>query len=225
MCPYKVSLNIKFEGFSSKKMISGIPKMPKSWPAIVHIFNEVWCPSLIPSKILTKMILIPKNWNPMKSIQVIIRTPSTHDRVPKFINKRVKNSGKKNKYWNSAKPGTYIMCPHKVSLNIKFEGSSWKIDWKKWPAIMRIHMYLMRYDAHIQSHPRSSLKWYIYTEEIRWKELEFKTADGRTDEQGESSIPPPPSGGYNNICEPDLNVRHLHHYTCAMRNISQLKKI
>ena len=25
---------------------------------------------------------------------------------------------------------TYIMCPHKVSINIKFEGSSWKIDSK-----------------------------------------------------------------------------------------------
>ena len=24
--------------------------------------------------------------------------------------------------------------------------------------------------------------------------------------------------------EPDLNVKHLHHYTCALRNISQTKK-
>ena len=24
--------------------------------------------------------------------------------------------------------------------------------------------------------------------------------------------------------EPDLNVKHLHHYTCALSNISQTKK-
>ena len=30
------------------------------------------------------------------------------------------------KYWNSAKPGTYIMCPHKVSYHTKLEGSSCK---------------------------------------------------------------------------------------------------
>ena len=34
----------------------------------------------------------------------------------------------KYKYWNAAKSGTYIMCVHEVSLYIKFEGSSWKMD-------------------------------------------------------------------------------------------------
>ena len=29
---------------------------------------------------------------------------------------------------------------------------------------------------------------------------------------------------YVGLTEPDLNVRHLHHYTCAISNISQIKK-
>ena len=66
----------------------------------------------------------------MKTIQVIIRTASTHDRAPRFINKSVKKIQEKYQYWHLAKPGTYIMCPYTVSIDIKFEGSSWKIDFK-----------------------------------------------------------------------------------------------
>ena len=44
--------------------------------------------------------------------------------------RKVQKIWKKYKYWKSAKPGTYIMCPHKVSWNIKFEGSRWKIDFR-----------------------------------------------------------------------------------------------
>ena len=36
----------------------------------------------------------------------------------------------KYKYRNVAKPWTYIMCPHKVSLHTKFEGSWWKIKFR-----------------------------------------------------------------------------------------------
>ena len=82
----------------------------------------------------------------------------------------------KYKYYNFAIPGTYIMCHHKVSINLKFEGSSWKIDFRK---------YLMRYDAHLQSHPRSWPKWYIYPK--NWNPMktiqviiQTPTADGRT---------------------------------------------
>ena len=60
----------------------------------------------------------------MKTIQVIVRTPRTHDWAHRFINKSVKHGGK-YKYWN-----IYITCPYKVSLNIEFEGSSWKIDFR-----------------------------------------------------------------------------------------------
>ena len=36
---------------------------------------------------------IKKNGNPINKIQVIIRTPSSHERAPRFIKKSVKNSG------------------------------------------------------------------------------------------------------------------------------------
>ena len=65
----------------------------------------------------------------MKTIQVIAQTPSTHHQAPRFIKKSVKIQ-EKYKYLNSAKPQTNIMFPHKVSLNVKFEGSSWKIDFR-----------------------------------------------------------------------------------------------
>ena len=42
--------------------------------------------------------------------------------------RKVSKIGEKYKYWNSAEPGTDIMCPYKVSLDIKFEGSSLKND-------------------------------------------------------------------------------------------------
>ena len=62
----------------------------------MRIFNEVWCPSSIPSKILTQVINITKNkWNPIKTIQVIFPTPNTHDRAPRFIKKSVKKFGNK----------------------------------------------------------------------------------------------------------------------------------
>ena len=58
------------------------------------------------------------------------------------------------------------MCPYEVSLNIKFEGSSWTINFRNAKMLnshdQPLYAYLMRYDAHIQSHPRSSPKWYIY---------------------------------------------------------------
>ena len=62
-------------------------------------------------------------------MKVIVRTPSTHDRAPMFIEQSVKIP-EKYKYWNSAQHGTIIMWTHKVSLNIKFEGSSWTIDFR-----------------------------------------------------------------------------------------------
>ena len=34
------------------------------------------------------------HWNPIKTSKVIVRTPNTHERAPRFIKKGVKNSGK-----------------------------------------------------------------------------------------------------------------------------------
>ena len=100
------------------------------------------------------------------------------------------------------------MCPHKVSLNIKFEGSNWKNDSRNAKKLPKSHdqllcAYWMRYDAHIQSHPRSSPKWYIYRQKLKSDEKNSSyhpdidgdgQTDGRTHEQGESSTqtPPPP---------------------------------
>ena len=113
------------------------------------------------------------------------------------------------------------MCPHKVS-SIKFEGSSWKIDFRnaKMPKShdQPLCAYLMRYDGHIQSHPRSSPKWCIYQKNLNpVKRIRYHLdtdggqmdgwTDGRTNRQGESSIPPPPPpqllcGRYNDIWSP-----------------------
>ena len=146
----------------------------------------------------------------MKTIQVIVRTPSPHDRAPRFIKKSVKKS-EKHKYWNSAKPGTHIMCSHKVSLHIKFEGSSWKIDFRNaknakvtWPAIMRAHIWWGTPDARSYSIP-SKISTQVMHISKNWNPMKriqviIRTppADGRTDGQTvgrtdwhvESSIPP-----------------------------------
>ena len=72
-----------------------------------------------------KLYLCKKNEIQWK--QVIVQTPCINDLAPRFIKKSVKN-WEKYKYWNSANPETYTLCPHKVSLNVKFEGSSWKTE-------------------------------------------------------------------------------------------------
>ena len=86
----------------------------------MHIFNPIQ--DLDPSDTYSK------KWNQMKTIHIIVRTSTTHHRTPRFIKESVKKTQEKYKYWNSAEPGTYIMWPHKASLNFKFEGSNWKID-------------------------------------------------------------------------------------------------
>ena len=84
-----------------------------------------------------------KKWNPMKTIQVIVRTPSTHDRAPRFIKKKRKQFGKNTNIENQQIPGL-ISCVSMRSLKI----SSLKAVAEKltsempkkvtWPAIMRI---------------------------------------------------------------------------------------
>ena len=115
------SLNIPSLKALTEKFISGMLKMPKSHDQPLCTYSMRYDAHFQSHPISwSKWYLCKKIWNPMKTIQVIIRTPSTHDWTPRF----------KYKYWNSAKPGTYIMCPHKGSLNIKFESSSWKIDFR-----------------------------------------------------------------------------------------------
>ena len=46
MFPPELSKHTKFEGSNWKI---------DTWPAIMHIFNEVWCSYSIPSKILTQV--------------------------------------------------------------------------------------------------------------------------------------------------------------------------
>ena len=67
-------------------MTSGIPKICRS-------HDQPLCAYLIRydahfkshSRSWPNWYLHKKNWNPMKSIQVIVRTPSTHDQAPRFI--------------------------------------------------------------------------------------------------------------------------------------------
>ena len=97
------------------------------------------------------------------------------------------------------------MGPYKVFLNSKFEGSiTWKLTSRMpkmshtWPAIMRIFNDVWN----SYSIPSKNFTQVIYMPakiEIRWKELKLSSghrqrmggqADGRMDEQGESSTPP-----------------------------------
>ena len=55
----KVSLHIKFEGSSWKIDFRNAKNAKVTWPAIMRIFNEVWCLSSIPSKIFTQVIHKP----------------------------------------------------------------------------------------------------------------------------------------------------------------------
>ena len=148
MCSHKVSVNVKFEGSTGKIDFRNAKNVSVTWPAIMRIFNEVWYPS----------------WNPMKTVQVIVRTPSPHDGAPRFIMKCVKKSGK-IQILKISKTRTNIMCPHKVSLHITFNALAEKLI-SGMPKMPKSHdqplcANLIRYDAHIVSHPRSSPKWCI----------------------------------------------------------------
>ena len=84
----KVSENhTRFEGFNLK-----ITKNAQvTWSAIMPIFNDAVIPikDLDPNGIYAKY-----HWNPIKTSQVIVRTPNTHERAPRFVKKSIKNSGK-----------------------------------------------------------------------------------------------------------------------------------
>ena len=78
-------------------------------------------------KILTQMAYIPNiieiHWKQLKLSSGHQILMSEH---PGSLTK-VQKIREKYKYWNSAKLGTYIMYPHKVSYHAMFEGSSWTI--------------------------------------------------------------------------------------------------
>ena len=83
----------RFEGFNLKIDFK-MPKMPKS-------HDRPLCPYLmrydavIPIKDLDPNDIYAKyHWNPFKTSQVIVRTPNTHERAPRFIEKSEKKSGK-----------------------------------------------------------------------------------------------------------------------------------
>ena len=124
-----------------------------------------------------KWYLYRKKWNPMKTIQVIFRTPSTHDRAPRFIKKSVKNSGKIQILKFSKHRTLYIniTCPHKVSLNIlSLKALAGKLT-SGTPKMPKSHdqplcVYLMRYDTHLQSHPRFWPKWYLCQKKLKSNE-------------------------------------------------------
>ena len=129
------------------------------------------------------------------------------------------------------------MCPHKVSLTIKFEGSSWKKLTSGMPKMpmsddQPLCAYLMRYDAHIQSHPRASPKWCIYQKNLNLVKrieviIQTPTADGRMDGRTEGQMDgrtewiqyTPPQlrcGGYN---EPIL--LKIHHILWHQQSVDQ----
>ena len=83
----------RFEGFNLKIDFK-MPKMPKS-------HDRPLCPYLMRYDAVIPIIDLDPNdiyanyhWNPIKTSQVIVRTPNTLERAPRFIKKSVKNSGK-----------------------------------------------------------------------------------------------------------------------------------
>ena len=98
-----------------------------------------------------------------------------------------------------------LMTEHPGSLSLKALAGKLTSGMPKMPKShdKPLYAYLMRYEAHIQSHPRSSPKWYICQKNwnpmkriqviIRTPKADDLTdgqTDGWMDEQGESSIPP-----------------------------------
>ena len=129
MCPHMVSVNVKFEG-SSRKIDVRNAKMPKSHyqPLCAYLMRyDAYLQSHPRSS--PKRYINQKSWNPVKTIQVIVLTPSPQDRAPRFIKKSAKISGK-IQILKFSETGTYILCPHMVSVNVKFEGSGWKLDFR-----------------------------------------------------------------------------------------------
>ena len=100
----------RFEGFNLKIDFK-MPKMPKS-------HDRPLCPYLmrydavIPIKDLDPNDIYAKyHWNPIKTSQVIVRTPNTHERTPRFIKKSVKNSGKIHIFKFSKTQDLYHVSP------------------------------------------------------------------------------------------------------------------
>ena len=162
MCPHKFSLNIKFKvsswaiDFRSARKSHDQPLCAYLMRHDAHLQSH--------SRSWTKWYIYRKNWNPMKTIQVIIRTPSTHERAPRFIKKSVKNSEKNTHIKIQKNPGTYIIIQSLWLLGLKSLAGKLTSGIPKMPKShdQPLCAYIMKYDAHIQSHPRSSPMWYIY---------------------------------------------------------------
>ena len=90
----KVSENrTRFEGFNLKIDFK-MPKMPKSHdrplcPYLMRYDAVIPIKDLDPNNIYAKY-----HWSPIKTTQVIVRTPNTHERAPRFIKKSARNSAK-----------------------------------------------------------------------------------------------------------------------------------
>ena len=157
----------------------------------MHIFNEVRCSYSIPSKIFTRVMHIPKHWNPMKIIQVIVWAPSIHDRAPRFIKKRVKKIGKNTNIEIQQNSGIILCVPVRSLWIWRLKVLARKLT-SGMPKMPKSHdqplcAYLMRYDAHIQSDPRSLPNWCMYQKKLKSGEKNSSyhpdTDGGRTDRQ------------------------------------------
>ena len=158
-------LNIPSFKALTEKLTPGIPKMPKphDQPLCAYLMRYNAHLQSHPRP-WPKWYIYHTNWKPMKIIQIIVRTASTHDRAPGFIMKSVKNSGKIQILKFSKTRD--ISCVPIRSLQIsslKTLGGKLTSECQKMPKShdQTLCAYLMKYDAHIQSHPRSSPKWYI----------------------------------------------------------------
>ena len=158
---YKISLKAL-----AGQLTSGMPKMPKSndQPFCAHLMRHDAHIQSHPRS-SPKWYICQKNWNPMKTIEFIVRTPSTCDRAPRIIKKNVKKIGKNTNIVIQQNPGL-ISCVFSRSLYIiSLKALAGQLT-SGMPKMPKSHdqpfcAHLMRHDAHIQSHPRSSPKWYI----------------------------------------------------------------
>ena len=129
---------------------------------------------------------MPKNLNPMKTI----RPDTKHSWPSTQVHWEKRKKIGKIQVLKFSKTVTYLICPHKVFWISSLKALPEKLT-SGMPKMLKSHdqplcAYLMRYDAHIPSHSRSSPKRYIY-----WKNwnlmkriqviIRTPTADGRTD--------------------------------------------
>ena len=154
-----------------------MPKMPVTWSGIMHIFNEIWCSYSILSKILTQMTYMPNitkiHWKQLK-LSSGHQTLKTEQCPHSGSLRKAQKIGKNTNVEIKQNPGLISCVPIRSLYISSLKALAGKFT-SEMPKMPKSHdqplcAYLMRYDAHLQSHPRSWPKWYIYQNKLKFNE-------------------------------------------------------